>query len=119
MVFEQLSEAGVDAIEVSGAWLQSHPKDEFYYKDSATQAAEGALARGKAKIILTGGNRDFDAMTQVLNETPIEYFALSRPLIAEPDLANRWESGDTFRSKCISCNGCIRQKQELMCTVNN
>jgi 2,4-dienoyl-CoA reductase-like NADH-dependent reductase (Old Yellow Enzyme family) len=109
-----LGDAGIDAIEVSGPWMRFHPKDEFYFKESAEKAA----ASGKTPFILTGGNRDFDAMMRVLNETPIEYFGLCRPLIAEPTLVKRWENGNTRRTKCISCNGCTHQGQELKCTVN-
>ena len=32
----------------------------------------------------------------------------SRPLIREPNLINRWQSGDTAPSKCVSCNSCYR-----------
>lgn len=97
-----LGDAGINAIEVSGPWMRFHPKDKFYFKESTEKAA----ASGKVSFILTGGNRDFDAMTRVLNETPIEYFGLCRPLIAEPELVNRWKNGDSQRTKCISCNGC-------------
>jgi len=36
-----------------------------------------------------------------------DYIALCRPLIREPDLVNRWKSGDTRPSACVSDNACI------------
>lgn len=58
------------------------------------------------KIILVGGHRSFEQMTKILNETAIEILSLSRPLIREPNLINRWRSGDLKPSACISCNAC-------------
>ena len=45
-------------------------------------------------------------MERVLNETGIEFLSLSRPLVREPDLPRRWESGDRSPSCCVSCNAC-------------
>ena len=36
-----------------------------------------------------------------------DYIALSRPLICEPDLVARWESGDRAPSICRSDNRCF------------
>lgn len=45
-------------------------------------------------------------MEEILNNSNIEYFALGRPLTCEPDLINRWASGDTKKPRCVSCNKC-------------
>lgn len=45
-------------------------------------------------------------VNKVLNETPLEYISLSRPLIREPELPNRWKNGNRTPSTCISCNAC-------------
>ena len=47
-------------------------------------------------------------MEELLNDTNIEYFSLSRPLTAEPDLINKWYSGDLKKPKCKSCNQCYK-----------
>ena len=99
----QLMQANVDAIEVSGEWIPFKNTDAFYFKNYAEKVA----AETKSPIILVGGIKDFNAATNVLNETSIEYFSICRPLIAEPDLVNRWASGDTRRVKCASCNSCL------------
>ena len=36
-----------------------------------------------------------------------DFISMSRPLIYEPDLPNRWKSGDFSSSKCISCKKCL------------
>ncbi|MBP2651211.1 MAG: NADH:flavin oxidoreductase [Firmicutes bacterium] len=111
-VSKKLDDLGLDAIEVSGGSRSSKmnkgpsrlskrgPQSYF-----ATQAAE--LAKELTlSVILVGGNRDLAALTELINKTPIEYIALSRPLIAEPDLINKWQQQLTHPAKCISCNKC-------------
>lgn len=39
-------------------------------------------------------------MNEILNNTKIEYFSLSRPFLREPDLINRWSGEDNSKAKC-------------------
>ena len=55
-----------------------------------------------------GGHRSIDNMNNVLNEGKIEYLSLSRPLIREPNLIDRWKRGECSPAKCVSCNMCYR-----------
>jgi 2,4-dienoyl-CoA reductase-like NADH-dependent reductase (Old Yellow Enzyme family) len=36
-----------------------------------------------------------------------DYVSMSRPPIREPDLASRWQAGDTKAADCVSCDACI------------
>lgn len=118
-VAKELANLGIDAIEVTGGngsikevinnnmgaarTKISVSKDrESYFKNYAKKLAEVV----DIPVILIGGNRNLDVMEEILNTTKIEYFSLARPLTAEPDLINRWISGDTKKPKCISCNQC-------------
>ncbi len=112
-VCKKLVELGLSAIEVSGGSFSSLPNEgpvriikreqEHYFKQYAVELAQEA----DAPVILVGGNRDFNSMEEMLNQTDIEYFSLSRPLICESDLINRWQSGDLKPARCISCNKCL------------
>jgi 2,4-dienoyl-CoA reductase-like NADH-dependent reductase (Old Yellow Enzyme family) len=82
----ELSKHGIDAIEVSGDWMDRQEDSGPFFKDEAQALA----ARTGASIILTGGNRDFQNMADTLNSTDIAYFGLARPLMKEPDLINRF-----------------------------
>lgn len=120
-VAERLAELGIDAIEVTGGnesieevmknnlgpsrTKVAISKDrESYFKEYAIKLAK----RINKPVILSGGNRHFDVMEGLLNDTNIEYFSLSRPLTAEPDLINKWYSGDLKKPKCKSCNQCYK-----------
>jgi 2,4-dienoyl-CoA reductase-like NADH-dependent reductase (Old Yellow Enzyme family) len=85
-VGRELSKRGVDAIEVSGDWME-RPENAgpFFRNEAEALAAETGVA-----IILTGGNRDFQNMTEILNNTDIAYFGLARPLMKEPNLINHF-----------------------------
>lgn len=113
-VCRKLAELGIDAIEISGGCGSSRPNEGFsrnippeqesYYKKYAAEIAQEV----KIPIILVGGNRDVKGMTEIINNTAIEYISLCRPLIRESDLINRWGK-DTSPAKCVSCNKCFRR----------
>ena len=98
----------LDSIEVSGNGTSvggiRAGVNEAYFKKFALALAEKA----DIPVILVGGHRSIDNMNNVLNEGKIEYLSLSRPLIREPDLIERWQSGDRSPAKCVSCNMCYR-----------
>ena len=110
-----LEAAGIDAIEVSGgtSWAlgQGRPNASYarlehtdlYYRD----AARRYKAAIHVPLMLVGGIRSYDVARQLVAEGITDYISLSRPLIREPDLVNRWKSGDTRPSACISDNACF------------
>lgn len=102
------AEAGIDSIEVSGAGTSVSGiragVNEAYFKDFALVLAEET----DVPVILVGGHRSPENMEKVLNEGKIECLSLSRPLVREPDLPDRWRNGDTRPAECISCNMCYR-----------
>lgn len=108
---------GVDSIEVSGNGTSRtgirSMKDEAYFLDFAVELKKHI----NTPVILVGGHRSIENMTAILNDTPIELLSLSRPLIREPNLVNRWQSGDMRPSTCISCNACYRTHAHL-CIFN-
>jgi 2,4-dienoyl-CoA reductase-like NADH-dependent reductase (Old Yellow Enzyme family) len=69
-------------------------------------------------LITVGGFKNIDTMKKLLNETNIDYFALSRPLLAEPFLIKRWKDGDIRPPICVRCSKC-RTLEGNYCTVFN
>jgi 2,4-dienoyl-CoA reductase-like NADH-dependent reductase (Old Yellow Enzyme family) len=59
-----------------------------------------------------GGNRSFHVAERILQEGVADYISMSRPLIREPHLINRWKAGDLTKSACVSDNMCFRPAQE-------
>ena len=105
---KMLSDAGIDAIEVSANYTSRPNIRAGVNECSFLPAAEALAAIVKTPVVLVGGVRSLETANAVLAKTAIQHIALSRPLIREPNLINRWQSGDIRPSTCVSCNACYR-----------
>ncbi|HOP87543.1 MAG TPA: NADH:flavin oxidoreductase [Acetomicrobium flavidum] len=115
---EELAKMKADAIEVSGGTFYGDDalkpsrtgiiagQNEGYFAEEARAIKE--KIKTHANVILVGGLRSLQTMGNFYEKGVADGFGLSRPLIAEPDLVNRWASGDREPSECISCNACSR-----------
>jgi 2,4-dienoyl-CoA reductase-like NADH-dependent reductase (Old Yellow Enzyme family) len=110
-----LEQAGIDAMEISagtGASGKRGPareriktrEDEAYHLEYARRF-KAALA---CPVMVVGGFRSLEVAEAAIEKQGLDFVALSRPLIREPGLPNRWRSGDRERARCISCNGCFK-----------
>ncbi len=113
---KQLEERGINAIEVS-AGLGINPKStpQLRVGGDIPEAYFLNIAKAISKeisvpLIGVGGYRTPSVIEQALNDTTIEAVSISRPLIREPNLAKRWQSGDTSPASCISCSACFKPK---------
>lgn len=57
-------------------------------------------------VIVVGGIHDLEEIRETL-EDGIDFVSMSRPLIIEPDLINKYKNGTETKSKCIECNNCL------------
>jgi 2,4-dienoyl-CoA reductase-like NADH-dependent reductase (Old Yellow Enzyme family) len=125
-----LGDAAVDAIEMSGGHHVEGIFGEFfparktrfkgeegpYYLDEARRYKE----RVQVPLMLVGGIRSLEWARRVASEGIADYVSLCRPLIREPGLINRWKSGDTTKSACVSDNDCFSpalKGEGVRCTV--
>lgn len=110
-----LESLGVAAIEVSGGIREArgsmsrpnitNPDQEAYF----SEAARSIKAAVSIPVILVGGLRSFKVMESVIKDGVADLVALSRPFIREPDLVERFKSGQK-KAVCVSCNGCFNIK---------
>ena len=118
--------AGINAIEISGGNTASLPrqgpirairrtKEPMYFASYAADAA--ACLKSKVDIGVVGGFRNVTDMEQCLQTTNISFISLSRPLLREPDLPNRWRKGDKAPALCISCSRCFKA-ENVNCIFN-
>jgi len=71
-------------------------------------------------LILVGGIRSLSVAERVVRENLTDYVSLSRPLIREPNLINRWKSGDARKSECRSdklCFNAAMSGEGIYCVV--
>jgi 2,4-dienoyl-CoA reductase-like NADH-dependent reductase (Old Yellow Enzyme family) len=108
-------EAGLDAVEMSGGLLTggklspSRPGINRIEKEAYFEAdARSFKKQYDYPLILVGGIRSFEVAERLVEEGIADYISMSRPLIREPDLIQRWKSGDRRKSTCLSDNLCFR-----------
>jgi 2,4-dienoyl-CoA reductase-like NADH-dependent reductase (Old Yellow Enzyme family) len=111
-----LEEAGLDAVELSGGTFLSSPQERSmrvprnpatpplpYYEEAAVRFKR----QTQLPLMLVGGIRDYRTAERLVAQGVADYVALSRPLISEPGLIRRWQSGDLRSSTCRSDNRCF------------
>ncbi|MFV1956226.1 MAG: NADH:flavin oxidoreductase [bacterium] len=111
----RLQELGIDAIEVSAGTSGSGDgvpvRKGINSLDREGYNADYSIRIKKkvnVPVILVGGLRSFSLIERLLAEGYADMFALSRPLIREPNLVNIWREDSSHRATCISCNLCFR-----------
>ena len=127
-IARQLSLSGIDAIEVSSGNAASGKKGPARTKINTPEleAYNLDLALGIKKavtcpVICVGGFRSRAVAEKTIAEDGLDFISLSRPLIREPDLPNKWLSHETDKADCISCNKCFipgMTKGGIYCVAN-
>jgi len=124
IVAKGLEQRGITGIEFSGGNLdvENYPNmgpgrlnilkevNQSYFTNQTSQIAQEL----NIPVISVGGHRTPELLEKILNSTNIGYFAFARPLLSEPDLVNRWESGNREKLRCVACNKC-RDKEGNIC----
>jgi 2,4-dienoyl-CoA reductase-like NADH-dependent reductase (Old Yellow Enzyme family) len=109
-----LVEAGLDAIELSGGLLTSRKfspsrtgidsiEKEAYFRQEAVRFKKTL----DVPLILVGGIRSYEVAERIVADKIADYVSMSRPLIREPGLINRWSAGNRGRAVCNSDNLCF------------
>jgi 2,4-dienoyl-CoA reductase-like NADH-dependent reductase (Old Yellow Enzyme family) len=111
----RLQENGLDAIELSGGVLISKnlspsrtgittEEKEAYFSEEA-QAFKKNVS---LPLLLVGGVRSFSVAERIVDQGVADYISMSRPFIREPELIQRWRTGDRRPASCLSDNQCFR-----------
>jgi 2,4-dienoyl-CoA reductase-like NADH-dependent reductase (Old Yellow Enzyme family) len=108
-----LDQEGIEAIETSGGiddapkevtcQKVTKPEEEAYFKEFSREIKRSV----GCPVILVGGLRSLSVMEGIISEGYADMISLSRPLIREPNLVKRFESGRSSMARCVSCNKCF------------
>jgi 2,4-dienoyl-CoA reductase-like NADH-dependent reductase (Old Yellow Enzyme family) len=119
--------AGLDAVELSSGMTKfsqfgaARTHITKQQKEAYNQEEARALKRRlKIPVILVGGIRSLPVAERLVAEGACDFISMSRPLIREPDLINRWRSGDRRKAACTSDNLCFgpaRSGEGLYCVT--
>ncbi len=126
-IAQQLADMGYAALETSGCmWetlMQSEeelgfkplliPESRVGLNDKTEEAyfavgAEAVKNKCGLPVALVGGLKSIDIIEEILRAGKADFVSLSRALIREPNLPNRWLRGEgSERADCVSCNACL------------
>jgi 2,4-dienoyl-CoA reductase-like NADH-dependent reductase (Old Yellow Enzyme family) len=122
---KEIERADVDAIEVSGGMWDClvRPEHELGFRPVPAPESQTRIKAPDRQsyflryaesvaldipVILVGGNRDIERIEAILSRETVDFIALCRPLISEPDLPHRWLHGrGSPEADCVSCNSCL------------
>jgi 2,4-dienoyl-CoA reductase-like NADH-dependent reductase (Old Yellow Enzyme family) len=121
----EVEKAGFDAIETSGGMRECliRSKEELGFRPVPSAESHTYIKKPEKQsyflkyvenlklnipIILVGGNRNIEILENIIKESNVDFVALCRPILCEPDLPNRWLEGrGEDEAECIACNACI------------
>jgi 2,4-dienoyl-CoA reductase-like NADH-dependent reductase (Old Yellow Enzyme family) len=84
------------------AFPQPQPKS-LYNLDAATAIKKAV----NIPVIVVGGITNMNDIETIINQNNSDLVSMCRPFILEPDLVNKFKTGQQTQSKCIQCNFCI------------
>ncbi|MFX1377429.1 MAG: NADH:flavin oxidoreductase [Promethearchaeota archaeon] len=129
-IAKTLVDTGYTAIEATGGSGETLRNQGKPYPSIVVKSAEDEnyflpnleklnLIMGSSKRILMGGVRNPVRVEELLQKKVIDFIAMARPLICEPDLPNKWYNGDLSAPLCNSCNACFISVRSgpVECTV--
>jgi len=58
-------------------------------------------------VITVGGIRTKQFMDEAINKGKTDFVSMARPLLFEPDLANKFKNGVSEAARCDNCNICV------------
>jgi 2,4-dienoyl-CoA reductase-like NADH-dependent reductase (Old Yellow Enzyme family)/thioredoxin reductase len=121
-----LEAAGADAISVSGGlefWSTLSVPSYPYPEGPMVPMAEKIKKAVKVPVIVAG-KINAELADQVISEGKVDFIAMGRPLLADPELPNKIREGrvDDVR-RCIYCNNCLKSATDtnagpISCSVN-
>jgi 2,4-dienoyl-CoA reductase-like NADH-dependent reductase (Old Yellow Enzyme family) len=123
-----MEQAGLDAVELSSGMtkystfgaartgITTEMKEAYNQED-----AKAFKRRLTIPLILVGGIRSLPVAEKLVQDGICDFISMSRPFIREPDLVNRWKSGDRSKASCASdnlCFGPVRKGEPLYCVTD-
>ena len=86
-VAKALEKAGLDIIEISGPNPLRNSEEPYFYED--TKKIAEIL---KIPVICIGGIKTYEQVDNILKNSKIQYVAMSRELLKQPDIVKKWYS---------------------------
>jgi len=126
VVAQKLVEAGYDALDCDNgsydSWYWPHPPT-YMPKACNLEDVKALKKYVSVPVICAGKFDDPELANDVISKGEIDMMGMGRPLLADPELANKFAKGDLENIRpCIGCHqGCLSrifQFKDICCAVN-
>lgn len=84
--------------------VMKQPKPLLKYNLDAATTIKNVVS---IPVIVVGGINSAEDVKMIIENKNLDFVSMSRPFIIEPDIANKFSTGNQTKSKCIMCNYCI------------
>jgi 2,4-dienoyl-CoA reductase-like NADH-dependent reductase (Old Yellow Enzyme family)/thioredoxin reductase len=115
-----LSRAGATAISISSGmeYWSTLMAPSYLTPPGIIVPVAGEVKKNIHIPVIVSGKIDADLAEQAIKDGKIDFIALGRPLLADPDLPDKLFKGEFEEiTSCLHCNNCIRTSWRS-CTVN-
>ena len=116
-----LEEAGADAFHVSAGleYLTGLNIPCYTYTGAPILPMAEKIKSAVSVPVIAVGKISPELAEQIIGEGRVDFVAMGRPLLADPELPNKLREGRRDEVRwCLHCNNCVSLKLPLSCTVN-
>jgi 2,4-dienoyl-CoA reductase-like NADH-dependent reductase (Old Yellow Enzyme family)/thioredoxin reductase len=116
-----LEEAGADAFHVSAGleYLTGLNIPCYTYTEAPILPMAYKIKSAVRVPVIAVGKIDPELAEHIIGEGRVDFVAMGRPLLADPELPNKLREGRRDEVRwCLHCNNCVSLKLPLSCTVN-
>ena len=112
-----LAENGADSLQIT-RFLSPQYFRKGQNQDMLVSFADRVAKNVSIPVVLGGGMSDMDNITELLNNTDIDFISMQRPFVKDPAFLTQWKKEGHGKSECKTCNNCY-WKKESVCLIKN
>ncbi|WP_425807705.1 FAD-dependent oxidoreductase [Desulfitobacterium sp. Sab5] len=105
-----LEKAGINALSITGGWHETHvPQITMEVPFGAFRYLGQGIKESVSIPVIMSNRINISIAEKIIDEGIVDFIAMARPFIADPELANKASQGkyDEIRP-CVACNqGCL------------
>ena len=113
-----LAENGADSLQITRFLSPQYFRKGQSNQDMLVGFADKVAKSVSIPVVLGGGRSDMDKITELLNNTDIDFISMQRPFVKDPAFLTRWKQDGHGKSECKTCNNCY-WKKESICLIED
>lgn len=113
-----LAENGADSLQITRFLSPQYFRKGQSDQDMLVSFADRVAKNVSIPVVLGGGRSDMDKVTELLNNTDIDFISMQRPFVKDSTFLTQWKIEGHGKSECKTCNNCY-WKKESVCLIED